>query len=170
MSPRLPAFLPALVAVLLIAACGEVVKVAAPSEVDKETVCVLDGMLLRDFPGPKGQIHYEQGPPDFFCDTKELFSIYLQPEQKKRVLAIYTQDMAKTDWASPQGYWIDAKAAFYVVGSRMQGSMGPTIASFAAEPDARAFAGRYGGKVLRFAEVTPEMVDLSGGVVQDKRM
>jgi copper chaperone NosL len=53
-------------------------------EITKETVCALDGMLLWDYPGPKGQIHYEQGPPDFFCDTMEIFALYLRPEQQKQ--------------------------------------------------------------------------------------
>lgn len=49
-------------------------------------------MLLLDYPGSKAQIHYDQGLPEFFCDTVEMFAIYLEPEQKKRVVAIYTQD------------------------------------------------------------------------------
>lgn len=153
-----------------LAGCGETTTLATPLEIGKDTVCVLDGMLLGDFPGPKAQIHYEPGGPEFFCDTKEMFSLLLRPEQKRRVLAVYTQDMAKADWMNPQGYWIDAKSAFYVVGSKLQGSMGPTIASFANQADAKAFADKNGGKVLRFAEVTIDMVDLSGGVVHDKKM
>ena len=127
-------------------------------------------MILQDFPGPKAQIHYGHSAPEYFCDTKEMFSIYLRPEQKKRIVAIYTQDMGKADWSQPQGYWVDAKAAFYVVGSSRRGSMGPTIASFAAEADAGAFAAKYGGKVLRFDQMTLDMVDLSGGIVHDEKM
>jgi copper chaperone NosL len=48
--------------------------------------------------------------------------------------------------------------------------MGPTIASFAQEPDAAKFAAEHGGKVLRFAEITRDMVDLSGGALHDTRM
>lgn len=162
--------LAALLGAALLAGCGDSATQAKPVEITKDTACSLDGMILSDFPGPKGQIQYERGETDFFCDTKEMFSILLRPEQKKRIVAVYTQDMAKADWANPKGYWVDAKAAFYVVGSKRTGSMGPTVASFAAEPDARAFAGQYGGQVLRFDQVTLEMVDLSGGVGHDERM
>lgn len=55
-------------------------------------------------------------------------------------------------------------------GSRRRGSMGPTVASFRLEADARAFIARDGGKLLRYAEVTPDMVDLSGGALHDGRM
>jgi len=34
--------------------------------------------------------------------------------------------------------------------------MGPTLASFASQDDATAFAGEYGGDVLAFQEVTME--------------
>jgi len=46
----------------------------------------------------------------------------------------------------------------------------PTIASFAQEPDAAAFVAQHGGRLLRYAEIKPEMVDLSGGAQHDQRM
>lgn len=156
--------------VAVFAACNKPAAPVAPQEITAGTSCSLDGMTLADFPGPKGQIHYATGKPDFFCDTFELFSIYLQPEQKKRITGIFTQDMGKTDWEKPQGNWIDAKQAFYVLGSKKTGSMGPTLAAFAHQQDAEKFANGFGGKVLRFNQVTPDMVDLTGGVVHDERM
>jgi len=163
-------FLPILLGSLLLAACSEPAKPALPRELAADTACALDGMILVDFPGPKAQIHYDRGEPDFFCDTREMFSILLRPEQKKRIVAIYTQDMGKADWTRPEGQWIEAKTAFYVVGSPRRGSMGPTVPSFAREADARTFAKQYGGKVLPFAEVTIDMVDLSGGTSHDEKM
>lgn len=154
----------------MLTACSKPSAPVAPQEITAGTSCSLDGMTLADFPGPKGQIHYATGNPDFFCDTFELFSIYLQPEQKKSITGIFTQDMGKTDWEKPQGNWIDAKQAFYVLGSKKTGSMGPTLAAFALHQDAEKFATEFGGKVLRFDQVTSDMVDLTGGVVHDERM
>jgi len=48
--------------------------------------------------------------------------------------------------------------------------MGPTIASFALEADARKFVGEHGGRLHGFAEITPAMVDLGGGAKTDSRM
>ncbi|RQO78822.1 nitrous oxide reductase accessory protein NosL [Acidovorax sp. FJL06] len=142
-----------------------------PVEIDRTTSCELDGMLLADYPGPKAQVRFAgQDKPAFFCDTVELFSTLLAGEQVRAVQAVYVQDMGKADWNAPQGHWIDGKAALYVVGGKRHGSMGPTIGSFAQEADAQKFAAEYGGKVLRFAEVTPAMVDLSGGALHDTRM
>lgn len=158
----------------LLAGCGD--KTAeqqslAPVEIDRSTSCELDGMLLSDYPGPKAQIHYAgQEKPSFFCDTIELFNTLLAGEQVRAVRAVYVQDMGKADWNEPKGHWIDAKTAVYVLGSKRHGSMGPTIASFAQEADAAKFAGEHGGKVLRFADIKLDMVDLSGGALHDTRM
>lgn len=159
-----------LAALVVLAACNEAPRTAQAVDFDRNTVCVLDGMTLADFPGPKAQIHYDQGGPEFFCDTREMFSIALRPEQKRRVTGLFTQDMGKADWTRPQGHWIDARTAFYVVGSRLHGSMGPTVASFAGEADAQRFAAGQGGQVLRFDQVTLDMVDLSGGATHDHKM
>jgi copper chaperone NosL len=143
----------------------------APVEIDRDTSCELDGMLLMDYPGPKGQIHYAgANQPAFFCDTVELLSTLLAPEQVRKIDAVYVQDMGKADWTNPQGNWIDARTALYVQGSKRKGSMGPTFASFSKEADAQAFIQQLGGKLLRLSEITPVMVDLRGGANLDSRM
>lgn len=143
----------------------------APVEIDRGTACELDGMLLADYPGPKAQLHVAgRAKPMFYCDTVELFNTLLAGEQAVSVTAVYVQDMGKADWANPQGHWIDARQALFVVGSRRHGSMGPTIASFSAQEDAARFAAEYGGTVRRFGEITLKMVDLSGGAKHDHRM
>lgn len=144
---------------------------AKPLEINRSTSCSLDGMLLADYPGPKAQIHYDrQTAPDFFCDTMEMFNTVLNAEQARRITAIYVQDMGKADWTKPVGHWIDAKTAFYVLGSKQHGSMGPTIGSFGSIADAQSFAQTYGGKVLRFDEVTADQVNLDGGALHDHSM
>lgn len=148
-------------AALLAAGCQRTSDEAriAPVEITRATASVIDGMLLADSPGPKAQIHYAGKPePDFVCNTADMFYIHLAPEELRKVSAIFVQDMAKADWDEPRGHWIDAFDAWYVVGSSRRGSMGPTLASFANETDARSFAAEYGGTVAPYASVTLEMV------------
>jgi len=161
-----------LLAVGLLAACGKTADApVAPKEIAQDSYCALDGMLLADYPGPKAQIHYDGSPaPDFFCDTMEMFSLLLKPEQARKVAAAYVQAMDQTDWNQPKGAWIDAKKAFYVVGSKKRGAMGPTIPSFATREGAQAFADKEGGKVHPFAEITSDMARLDGGALHDQRM
>lgn len=164
----------AFAALALLAGCSDKAseqQALAPVEIDRATSCELDGMLLSEYGGPKAQIHYAgQDKPAFFCDTVELFNTLLAGEQVRPIRAVYVQDMGQAEWEHPQGHWIDAKTAIYVVGGKRHGSMGPTIASFAQEADATKFAQEYGGKVLRFADIKLDMVDLSGGALHDTRM
>lgn len=155
---------------VLLCACGERTQPVVAIEPGPGSACAVDGMLLEDFPGPKAQIHYDGGQPDFFCDTIEMLSSLLRPEQQRHVRAAMTQDMAQADWKKPVGHWIDARKAFYVLGADMKGSMGPTAASFAQRPDADAFAKQHGGKVYAYSELKPEMVALDGGVIRDEKM
>ncbi|MDC8759169.1 nitrous oxide reductase accessory protein NosL [Janthinobacterium fluminis] len=154
----------------LLAACNQTGQRAQAEEPGANTACVLDGMLLKDFAGPKAQIHYAEGKPDFFCDLMELFTALRAPEQQRPASAVYVQDMGKTDWAHPSGHWIDAKSAVYVAGSAKLGSMGPTFGSFSSMQDAEAFVKKEGGKILRFEQVSAEMASLSGGVDHDTTM
>ena len=164
--------LAALCAAAVLRACVDKAETAVVAvEIDQATTCDLDGMLLSDFPGPKAQIHFKgEDKPSFYCDTVEMFNTLLKPEQVKALRAVLVQDMAKADWDQPRGNWFDARTGFYVLGSKLKGSMGPTIASFAQEADAKAFATKNGGRVLRFSDVKLDMVDLSGGAVHDTKM
>lgn len=161
-------------AALSLAGCGQdnaASQAQGPVNFEAQSSCSLDGMLLSDYPGPKGQIRFAQvAEVQWFCDTVELLSTLLAPEQVRAVISAHVQDMGQADWEQPRGHWIDARQALYVLGSRRKGSMGPTAASFATEAGAQAFVQQHGGRVLRFAELQPAMVDLSGGAQQDTRM
>ena len=159
-----------LLGAMLLTACSGKSPPPQPIEPAAGAVCALDGMGLADYPGPKAQIFYDTGAPEYFCDTVEMFALLLGAEGQRHIRAAYTQDMAKADWTHPQGHWIDARSAFYVSGSKRQGSMGATFASFAQRADAEAFVAQYGGKVLGFSEVTPDMADLRGGAARDMGM
>lgn len=163
---------PAAIAVfLLLAACSKEVARNSAVEPGQGTACTLDGMILKDYPGPKAQMHFAEGAPEFFCDIIELFVMLLAPEQKRPVSGVFVQDMAKADWAQPNGHWIDAKAAYYVVGSKKQGSMGATFGTFASQADAEAFVQKEGGTIHRFEQITLDMVNRHAkGAAHDSKM
>ncbi|PMS17817.1 nitrous oxide reductase accessory protein NosL [Trinickia dabaoshanensis] len=164
------AFAAALV-LALAAGCGtDAGTPPAPHQITDTTVSVLDAMSLNDYPGPKAQIVYADGHADFFCDTLGLFSVYLRPEHDRKIGALYVQDMGSTDWQRPVEHWIDAKRAFYVVGSKKLGAMGQTFASFSKEDDARRFMRAEGGKLYRFDGISIDMATTDGGVVKDQNM
>ena len=143
----------AVVLLPLLAACSGAARTLAAGEPGDDALCALDGMSIRDYPGPKAQVVYQGGRIDYLCSLAELFEVLAGGEQRAGIGASYVQDMGKADWNKPRGHWIDARAAFYVFDSRAQGAMGPTIATFASRGEAQAFAAREDGRVLAFGEI-----------------
>lgn len=125
--------------------------------------CHLCGMLISHFSGPKAQLfkngvnQEESKKVHKFCSTRDMFSFYLDPENKRNVTTMYVHDMSKSPWSEPNdNYFIDAKTAWFVAGSSQKGAMGDTLASFSEQQDAQVFADKFGGKILTF-----EQIDLS---------
>lgn len=121
--------------------------------------CHLCGMLITRFDGPKGEVfRKEQGDKVFkFCSTRDMFSYYLDPENKRNVSQMLVHDMSKMPWGSDSiddKYFIDAKTAWYVAGSEKTGAMGQTLASFSQQNDAKAFAKEFGGMVVSFKDIS----------------
>jgi copper chaperone NosL len=156
---KLNMLLPAL-AVLMLAACSgseeQTSAKATPVNFATGDECHVCGMVITNFPGPKGQAITEKDQRvRKFCSTKDMFAWALQPENVNRNHTLYVHDMAQTEWANPDDTaLIDAREAFYVVGSSRKGAMGPTLASFANKPHADDFASAHGGKVVAFKEIT----------------
>lgn len=144
-----------LVLAVLLAGCRDAEEVAAPGpeEITPTTECALDGMIVKNYSGPKAQVHYQDGRVEFYCETREVFHVYVEPGRKARIAAVYVQDASRVDWEDPEGGWMDAREAFFVVGSEKTGAMGPTFAPFAGKDEAERFSGEYGGEVLTFDEV-----------------
>ena len=118
--------------------------------------CHLCGMIISNFSGPKGEaVRKEKGSKvNKFCSTRDMFSYYLEPENKRNVAALFVHDMSKMPWDElNDGHFIDAKTAWYVAGSEKYGAMGETLASFSKKVDAEAFAKAFGGKVISFEQV-----------------
>lgn len=128
---------------------------------EEEDECHLCGMLITRFDGPKGEVfRKEQGETVYkFCSTRDMFSYYLDPENTRNVSQMMVHDMSKMPWGSDSiddKYLIDAKTAWYVIGSSKKGAMGKTLASFSLQTDAQAFADEFGGKVLNFTDINQD--------------
>jgi copper chaperone NosL len=139
----------------------------APIEPTAESVAHFCSMAVLDHPGPKGQIFLAGlKEPFWFASVRDTFAFTMLPEEPKTIAAIYVNDMAKAkNWQRPEpGSWVEARAAWYVLGSDYEGGMGGREAvPFSAEAAARSFAAAHGGRLARFAEV-PESYVLGGDV------
>lgn len=149
---------------LFIAACGEQAEapLPPPHELTAAAIGNYCGMNALEHPGPKGQIILESRlEPIWFSSARDVFAFTMLPEEPKDIRAIYVSDMAKTDdWDSPGAdNWVEARSAFFVIGSSKAGGMGaPETVPFSTEDAAHDFAGRHGGSVLRFDEVPRDYV------------
>lgn len=150
---------------LALSACGGDEPAApppAPQAVSADAVGHYCGMMLKDHAGPKGQIFVKgRAAPVWFSSIKQVFAYTRLPEEPKGLAAIYVNDMAAAgpDGAADSKAWVDAREAFYVIGSSFLGGMGAEDAMpFSDQPRAIAFAQTHGGRVVRFADVPEDYV------------
>lgn len=147
----------------MVASCSqqeEQTMVQQAQAIESSDECHLCGMLITNFSGPKGEL-FKKGVNEEqsntvhkFCSTRDMFSFYLDPENKRNVTTMYVHDMSKMPWDEPNdGYFIDAKTAWFVSGSSKTGAMGKTLASFSQKNDAELFSKEFGGIVLSFEEI-----------------
>jgi copper chaperone NosL len=147
-------------ALLLLAACGEERQAAAPPpphEITGEAIGHYCGMALVEHAGPKGQaILKSRDEPVWFSSARDTIAFTRLPEEPKDIAAIYVTDMAEAkNWDHPEsGAWVDARRAWYVIGSTQKGGMGGDEAvPFGREDAARQFAETHGGQVVVFDAV-----------------
>lgn len=165
--------LAALAALTVLAACSqeETAEVPAPFALTEDAIGRYCGMNVLEHEGPKGQIILTRIPePIWFSSARDAIAFTHLPEEPKNVAAIYVSDMAVAEtWEEPGAdNWIDARDAFFVIGSNRRGGMGTAeTVPFSSEDAARAFAAVHGGEVMRFAEIPADYVLGAGEAVQD---
>ncbi len=129
-----------------------------PQNLTRESVSVVDGMILLDHPGPKGQGLKKDATTDYFCDIPELINAVRDPEPGHAYTHAYVQAFDGREWGSYPDGWVEISRPVYVLGSDRIGAMGPTLVPFLETQAAQAFVQKYGGRILQFAELTPEVL------------
>lgn len=133
-----------------------------PQTMTAEAVGRYCGMNLIEHEGPKGQVVLSKEMGAYwFSSARDTVAFSMMPDEIKDYGGLYVSDMAKAaTWADPgPDNWIDAKAAFYVVGADVEAAMGGAeIVPFGSRASAEAFARDKGGAVQTFAELTPDEV------------
>lgn len=146
---------------VLLTACNddskttEVAEVRGPVAFESGDECHVCGMIITELPGAKAQaLESRSNNVHKFCSTQDMVSWWLQPENKHLKAELYVHDVAKTPWEHPQDeHLIDARSAWYVLGSSLQGAMGPSLASYGDREAAQALADSKGGRVLSWEQL-----------------
>ncbi|MCO1336389.1 nitrous oxide reductase accessory protein NosL [Microbulbifer sp. OS29] len=147
-----------LVSIALLVSCTkdkQVTMVQQVVAIESGEECHLCGMIIANYPGPKGQLFSKGIVGNLkFCSTRDMFAFIVDPENRHNVQKAFVHDMAVTPWDHPdEETYVDARKAWYVIGHSKQGSMGATLASFAREQDAWNFADAEGGEVLDYDQI-----------------
>jgi len=153
---RLRAAVAAIILLASVAGAGQAPDSATPSEKDKCPVC---GMFVYKYTDWVAQIAFKDGSVVFFDGAKDLFKYYFNLRKyspgkgKNDITAIYVMEYYEM---KP----IDARKAFFVVGSDVYGPMGHELIPLATEADAATFRQDHKGKrILRLEEVTPRIIE-----------
>lgn len=156
----------ALLALPLMACRDEAAAPLPPESMTAEAVGRYCGMNLMEHEGPKGQVVLSRELGAYwFSSARDTVAFSMMPDEVKDYGGLYVSDMARAaSWADPgPDNWIDAKAAFYVVGSSVEAAMGGAeLVPFGTRAQAEAFAKDKGGAVRSFDELTPAEVLGSG--------
>jgi nitrous oxide reductase accessory protein NosL len=127
---------------------------AVPKPGPRDT-CPVCGMLVSKYPNWVSTVVYKDGHAHHFDGAKDMFKFWHDPEKYAR--GHRREDIAAlwvTDFYDLKP--IDAKKAYYVVGSDVYGPMGHEFVPLATRADAEDFLKDHKGKrILGFAEVTP---------------
>jgi copper chaperone NosL len=123
--------------------------------VDNKDTCPVCNMYPARYPKSKCQIMSKDNKVYHFCSTQCLFE-FLRNAKKYAKSDVKPVLIWVTDY--PSGAWIGARAAYYVVGSKVQGPMGHEAFAYDKKKVAEEFAKKEGGKVLVFSQVGPDEI------------
>lgn len=155
---RLPALLLLLCTMLASAAfAAPPVKGGGPAPSAREK-CPVCGMFVAKFPDWVASSRLKDGTVSFFDGPKDMFSHYLE-------LLRYAKGKKQVDAASMtvKEYYslksIEAKNAFFVIGSDVHGPMGSELVPFSSRKDAEEFMADHKGKrIVRFGDITQQIL------------
>ena len=144
--------------VLLLASCGKSRLGEAPpaQTLTREANGYYCLMTVLNHRGPKGQIILtDRKQALWFTSVRDMIYFSRLPVEPKNIAAMYVNDMTNADWDAPGvENWIDARKAWYVLGSGLTGGMGASeTVPFATKSKAELFAGSQGGTVHTFESI-----------------
>lgn len=119
-------------------------------DVTPEDRCRICGMYVYKYPKWATQITYHNGV-EKFDGVKDMMKYYFRHKDRIETIAVrdyYTQKV------------IDAREAYFVIGSDVYGPMGNELIAFGDKKSATNFyLDHHGKKIVKFSEITLEMVE-----------
>lgn len=128
-----------------------------PAPGPKDT-CPVCGMFVSLYPDWVATVLYQDGHAHHFDGTKDLFKYLLElPKYAPGHTPADITAIGVTDYY--QVTRIDARNAWYVIGSDVLGPMGHELIPLTTAAEAEEFLKDHHGKrIIRFADVTPALL------------
>ncbi len=123
-------------------------------EVPKDSKCPVCGMFVYKY--PKWAAHMRVDGKDYYFDgVKDMMKFFIFdgdfPYDRKKIEKMEVSDFYTLDA-------IDAKKAFYVIGSNVYGPMGNELIPFKNKKEALNFIKDHGGKIVKFSDIDDKLV------------
>lgn len=131
---------------------------AAEPAVAKDTRCAVCGMFVAKYPNWLASLTMSSGDRKHFDGVKDMMAFYFSPQKYGAKPGASITDLKVNDYytLSP----MDARKAFYVIGSDVTGPMGNEFIPFVDKAAAESFSKDHQGKsILTFQEITAEQVE-----------
>ncbi|BBL59858.1 nitrous oxide reductase accessory protein NosL [Methylomonas koyamae] len=128
-------------------------------EITKQDRCPVCGMFVYKYPKWVAQIYFNDGSAYFYDGAKDMFKHIFNTQQ---YTPGKTAEMMTEVWVTDyyEVELIDAKSAYYVIGSDVLGPMGHELLPFRDQAAAQEFMEDHKGKsIMRFQEVTPAVIE-----------
>lgn len=141
-------------------------EIELPNPGPKDT-CPVCGMFVALYPEWIATVLYRDGHAHHFDGAKDMFKYLL--DMPRWAPGHRAEDITAIGVTEYYGLTrIDARSAFYVIGSDTLGPMGHELVPLASQEDAEEFMADHGGRrILRFDAVTAELLKgLDAGNVQ----
>jgi copper chaperone NosL len=126
-----------------------------PTAKDKCPVC---GMFVSKYPYWTTAVRFRDGSHVYFDGTKDMFKYLHDPKKygparkPEEIQAVMVMDYYRLSW-------IDARKAWYVLGSDVYGPMGKELIPLEKEADAQEFLRDHKGvRIIRFSDVAMEVI------------
>ena len=127
--------------------------------IKKTDRCPVCGMFVYKYPKWVARIVFQNGDAYFYDGAKDMFkhifatAKYTPGQAAENIKSIYVTDYYEVEL-------IDAKNAFYVIGSDVLGPMGHELLPFKDQEAAQEFLKDHEGKsILRFQDVNPAVIE-----------
>jgi len=151
-----------LIFIVALSACEKTtpVEIPAAQKLTREANGYYCLMTVVYHKGPKGQIILTDDKVLWFTSVRDTIAFTMSPEEPKNIAAIYVNDMSNAEWDNPgEENWINAKKAWFVLGSdRIGGMDAPEAVPFSTKNNADLFASNEKGTVYSFDSIPHEYI------------